>query len=182
LDEAMATSPAPAKNRGWLWYFILLGFLSILATTILVVYNLQQQLKPEQLEAAQKLWQEKGLKSYHLVYTIKIHELSTTDYYDVRVKDGFVTQVSVNNLAQPASKFHYYGMEKLFSYIDTNLERDQKKGQPRTFTRAIFDPGHGGLRWYVRRVMGSKERVELTVEKLEPLLTIEGNKLGEPGA
>ena len=156
------------KNRNWLWYFLTLAFLTLLATTILIVYNLSQQLKPEQLQAARRQWQEKGLPSYHLVYSIKIHEESRSDLYDITVKDHHVTQALVNGLSQTADKFHWYGMEKLFSYIATDLERDQKKGQPRAYTRALFDPQNGALRWYVRRVMGTQHRVEITIEKLTP--------------
>lgn len=162
----MSTPAAGRTNRGWIWYFVILAFLTVLATTILVVYNLNQQLKPEQLEKAWQVWKEQGPHSYHLVYTIKINEPSSTDHYDVKVKDTAVIQAAVNGQQEPANRLHYYGMEKLFGYIDSNLERDQKKGQPRTYTRALFDPDHGGLRSYVRRVMGSKERVEITVEKL----------------
>lgn len=153
------------NNRGWIWYFVVLGALTLLATSVLVVYNLRQQLKPEELEAARHTWKNHGLRDYHLVYTIRINEEPNADRYEVWVVGGRATRVLVNG--REDDRLHWYGMEKLFGYIETNLERDGNKGQPRSYTRAIFDHGTGALRWYVRRVMGSRERVEMTIEKLE---------------
>lgn len=161
--------PRPAvRNNGWIWYFVLLGVMTLAATIILVVYNLQQQLKPEQLERARADWEAKGPKSYRLVYTVKINELNSTNHCEVLVRNGRAIRVQVNDELLPATQLSYYGMHRILGDINANLEKDQDKGRPRTYTRAIFDPANGALRWYVRRVMGGKERVEITIEKLEP--------------
>jgi len=155
-------------NSNWIWYFVVLAALSLIAVVTLIVYNLQQQLKPEQLAAAQKLWDEKGPRSYRLKYTVKKNDDPRVDEYTVKVVDGKVMAATVNGLEEPLERLRYYGMAVLFKYIEDYQELDRKQGQPRTYCRAIFDPDTGALRWYVRRVMGRRERVEITVQRLEP--------------
>ena len=119
-----------------MWYFIIVGVLTVSATSVLVIYNLNQQLRPEKLETARALWKEKGPRTYHLVYTIKLNDDQPTPY-DVHVDDGRVTSVLVNG--QPDSRHHWYGMDRLYDYIEADLERD-RKSQRRNFTRAHLRP------------------------------------------
>jgi len=89
------------------------------------------------------------------------------DHYDVTVHDGVATRVKVNGRWEKSERFAEYGMDKLYNLLAENLKIDRQKDQPRTFTRAIFDPNNGALLWYVRRVMGGRKRMEITFEKLE---------------
>jgi hypothetical protein len=157
------------RNRGWIWFFLILAGLTVAAIVTLVVYNLGQQLKPEQLAEARKLWVENGLKSYQLSYTVKRGVEQEADHYLVRVRDGKVISASVNGHAEPAGRLHHYGMLRLYDFIDRFLKLDAEPGKPRTYTRALFDANTGGLRWFVRRVMGGHERLEIVVDSLEPL-------------
>ena len=61
-------SAPPKKSRTWVWYFIVLAVLTATSVTILVTFNLRQQLKPEQLAAAKALWKEKGPRDYTMTY------------------------------------------------------------------------------------------------------------------
>ena len=153
-----------------LWFFVVLIVLAVAATVILIVYNLYQQLKPDQLTAARQLWQEKGPADYRLVYNIS-NNLSPRekqiDQYDVTVRGGVVTAATRNGKTEPPSRLGSYGMDKLLDFVADNMSKDQEPGRPRTFTRAMFAPNNGALLWYVRRVMGSFERVEITIEKIE---------------
>jgi hypothetical protein len=162
--------PPPSRNRGWLWYFLILVVLTIAATGILVVYNLGQQLKPEELEAARKLWDEKGPANYTLVYKTKNKDDEEVTYR-VKVREKKTVEAtfssSSKNLSIDKEQLGHYGMHGLFVDVERFMEIDQKKGARRIFCRAIFDPETGAIRWYVRRVMGSTERLEITVEKLE---------------
>ena len=133
----------------------------------MIVFNLRQQLKPEQLEAARKLWETNGPKDYVLKYSIHVYQDQRTDHYLVRVKQGKAYEAIVNDLPQSADRMGYYGMEALFNYIERFLEIDAEPNAPRTFARARFDEKTGALRDYVRRVMGKSDRVEITVEGLE---------------
>jgi hypothetical protein len=167
------------KNHRWIWFFVVVAGLSLAAVVSLIVYNLGQQLKPEQLEAAIRLWKEKGWRSYQLTYTIKRGIPASTDTYVVRVRGGRVVSSTVNDRPEEKRLFGARGMDALFDDIERFRELDAKPGRPRTYTRAIFDNDTGALRWYVRSVMGvadsvfgaaiTKERTEIKIESLEPL-------------
>ncbi len=157
------------KNRTWIWFFLALIGLSLVAVVTLIVYNLGQQLKPEELTAARRLWQEHGPRGYQLTYTIKRGIQAKRDTFVVRVRAGRVVSASVNDLPEPKERFPYRGMDALFDNIARFQDFDAKPGRPRTYTRAIFDKNTGALLWYVRTVMGGQERVEILVDPLESL-------------
>ena len=52
--EVSETAPT-RRNRGWIWFFVVLGFLTTLAALIPLWYNLSQQLTREQLDQALKV-------------------------------------------------------------------------------------------------------------------------------
>src|SRR4051812_32165483 len=106
---------ASPRNRGWLWYFILLAVLTIAATTILAVFNLRQQLAPEQLEAARKAWQEHGPADYSFSYTVKRDDVggSSTDHYFVKVRGGKPVEVLDNGLPLDEGRLVYHSMPRL---------------------------------------------------------------------
>ena len=58
-------APAPKRNRGWLWYFLILVILTVAATVGLAWYNLSQQLRPEQFEAAWEQMEAERLPGLH---------------------------------------------------------------------------------------------------------------------
>ncbi len=160
-----------AKNRNWLWYFLVLAVLTIIATATLATYNIRQQLKSEQLDAAIAIWRAKGPADYVLVYNAKKTEQSgeMNDHYVVKVKGGKAYEVLVNGLPLPEERqLAYYGMHRLLQDIERFMELDAEKDRPKTYTRGVFNGKNGALAWYVRRVMGSRQRLEITVESLEP--------------
>ena len=162
----------PSKNYGWMWYFAIVLVLSIVATVITVRYNFAMQLKPEMLDSAQTLWNEKGPKEYLLAYTIKINKPGASEsetHYVVKVKDGKAFEAKVNGIAQAPERMVWYGMPKLFYYIEKFLQEDAEPGKPRTYTRAVFDPKTGALERYVRSVMSTGDRVEINVAPLKAL-------------
>jgi hypothetical protein len=59
-------------------------------------------------------------------------------------------------------------LDELFAQVQRFLQIDREPGAPRTYAGAIFHPDDGHLCWYVRGVMGGPERVEITVEDLQP--------------
>lgn len=159
----------PQKKRTWIWYFAVLAVLTIVATATLAIYNIRQQLKPEQLDAAIALWKEKGPKDYVLVYTAKKTELSgeMDDHYVVKVKDGQAYEVLINGLPAEERQLAYYGMTRLLQYLERFMEIDAEPGRPKAFLRGDFNARTGALVRYVRRVMGTKQRLEINVESLE---------------
>src|SRR5262249_60798210 len=101
------------QNRGWLWFFLVLLLLAAVAASSLVVYNLGQQLRPEDVQDARRRWQAKGPRDYRLVYTVKTDD-QPVDHYAVRVQGGKVTQATVNGKPLPAEELAGADMEGLF--------------------------------------------------------------------
>ena len=157
---------APKKNRGWIWYFVVLFVMAIVATTVLVVFNLRQQLTPEQLEAARQMWKEKGPRDYSMTYTIRKNAEPDADQYEVKVRGGRTVESRFNGQPESPERFGYRTMDALFNDIERFMKHDSEKGSPKVYVRAIFDVQKtGGIRWYVRRVMGGRQRQEITVER-----------------
>ena len=156
-----------ARSRNWIWFFAVLAFLGVLAVTILGVYNLRQQLKPEQVEAARSLWEEKGPRSYDLEYTV-VKPGSAEELYLVQVRGRRTVKVTLNGRPLEERLYRDYGMGALLDQIDAFLEHDARPESPRTFAKALFDPGDGHLVHYVRSVRVNREHLEITVTRLDP--------------
>jgi hypothetical protein len=159
----------PHKNRAWLWLFAALFVASIVVAAVMIRYNLSLQLTPEQLEAARALWRAKGLRDYDMVYTKQLNEDPRTEKFAVKVRAGEVVEVLMNGMPLEKENLPYHSMDRLFSYIRQDLDRDHKAGEPKTYLRAIFDDHTGALHSYVRRVMGTRQRSALTVIELTAL-------------
>ena len=140
----------------------------------MIIWNLNQQLTLEKLSAAEKLWNEKGPKSYKMVYTKDVQgEKPTT--IAVTVRDEKVTDVMMDGapLQQDPDRKDdlriYYSMNAQFLYIRRFLELDGKSGAQPVYCVAQFDPHTGALGHYVRTEQQTKQRVELIFKPLEPL-------------
>ena len=75
------------RRRRWLWFFVTLAGLSALALTTLIVYNLRQQLRPEQLAEARERWQQHRPDDYDLDYTLRQDDAGPETCH-VRVRSG----------------------------------------------------------------------------------------------
>lgn len=155
----MSTPASP--NRNWIWYFVILVVLTTASITTLIVFNLGQQLKPAQLAAAADLWKQRGPRDYDMAYTKKVGEIET---YVVEVRKGIVVSAERNGKPVEERQLRYHSMNALFSDIERFQELDAEPGRPKTFTIATFDADDGHIKHYIRRVMGSTERQEITVE------------------
>jgi hypothetical protein len=196
---------SPLQSRRWVGFFVILGILGTAAIVINLVYNVSQQLKPEQLAAARALWKEKAPPDYDLDYVIKDEEATggteplrlIVDRISVHVRDGKIQTVSRNGAVVPdgfassqmlailacvptlpgapptlaaglVAQQYSYGVGPLFDLIHANLERDGQPGGQRTFTHALFDKGDGHPIHYVRRVMGTRRRLEIIIQLTDP--------------
>jgi Family of unknown function (DUF6174) len=168
--ESYLRSPVSSvrSNHRWVWFFVALVVLTVAAIATLIIYNSRQLLKPEKLQAARALWQEHGPRGYDFDYTVKTQD-NDLQQYAVKVRGGKVTAVTLNERPLEPAQLHYHSMAALFDDIETFLDRDSQPGVPRTFTRGDFAPDDGHLIAYVRRVMGSRERVEINVIRFEPI-------------
>ncbi len=162
----------PEQSYRWVWYFVILAILTIAACSILVWYNLRQQLKKPELEAALARWKQNRPSDYDLTYTKRG---SASGTFLVEVRDRRIINVTLdgreitqNDKPLDPSRFDRYDMTALMDDIETFLEEDAEPGRPRTFTVATFDPNDGHLVRYVRRVMGTSERIEINVRLEKP--------------
>jgi len=158
----------PQQSYRWVWYFVVLVILTVAACTILVWYNLRQQLKKEDLEAARSRWKANRPPDYDLSYTKRG---SASGTFFVKVRHGTVVTVTLDGreITQgdkpiDPSRFYRYDMTALMDDIETFLEKDAEPGRLRTYTVATFDPTDGHLVRYVRRVMGTSERIEINAQ------------------
>lgn len=180
MDSLASTNGPPVavkKNRTWVWYFVIVAGLSIAATTTMIVYNLKQQLTPEQLQAAVARWNERGPASYDMEYTKQTAASESIETYVVEVRAGKVVKVDVapglrgkDTRWQPIEErlYPYHSVPALFGFMNDFLAQDRRPGRPRAFVRAAFDDNDGHVMRYVRNVSGAKERVEIVVTKFEP--------------
>jgi hypothetical protein len=162
--------PSPArKNRAWIYFFVFIVVASVGVAGFMIGFNLWIQLKPEQLEEARKLWQEKGPPSYNMVYTKRLNDDTKVDRFEVEVRGGEVKKVLMNGrplqkeIDEGEDPRNYHTMERLFRDIERLMEMDKKPDAKRVFVTAIFDDHNGGLRRYIRRVMGTTQRIEMHI-------------------
>jgi hypothetical protein len=161
----MKAASQNTRPRKWVWFFLLLGTLAVAGVGIEVWSNLQQQLTPEKLAVARALWAEKGPRDYELDYEVKRGDTPDPsprvgEKYTVRVKDG--------KADSPPRPGEFGSMDDLFDWIDARQRADQQPGSPRAFVKPTFDPADGHVEHYVRSVMATRERIEISVT-LRPL-------------
>jgi hypothetical protein len=162
----MATSTTAARSNGWLWFFVILVVLTVAAISTLVGYNLRQQLKREDLERARDTWTRFGPRDYDLDYLVK-KQAGDPERYRVRVRDGKVVFVSLNDRPVESFQYRYYGVPAMFDNIEGFLDRDAELGSPRAFNLAKFDERDGHVFYYRRSIMGGRESLEITA-RLDP--------------
>ena len=159
----------PRKNHAWIYFFVFIIVASVGVAGFMIGFNLWIQLKPEQLEAATKLWQKKGPTSYNMVYTKRLNDDTKVDTFEVEVRGGEVKKVLMNGRPLQKEKDEdedpriQHSMERLFRDIERFTELDKKPDAKKVFVTAIFDDQNGGLRRYIRRVMGTTQRIEMHI-------------------
>jgi hypothetical protein len=157
--------PSARFGRGWVWFFVALAVLTVAAIGVQIWYNAGQQLTWEQLTAANQLWKEHGPADYDL--TCLVRKLDSTDTYHVEVRHKQVALATLNGQTLEPRLAAYWDMPHLFSDIEGHWQQDHPRDrQPerRTFVTAVFDARDGHVLHYVRSVLSTRERVEITVE------------------
>jgi hypothetical protein len=165
-----ARAPVRRRNRKWVWFFVALVLLTLTAVTSIVVYRWGQMLTPERLEAARKLWMEKGPKDYQFRYLKRLGGSDRPDRFAVVVRGGKVRSVTLNGTIQlPARLLAYHSMDALFDDIEAFLKQDREPNSARPTTFAQFAPEDGHLVSYMRGGVADRQRVSLRVEEFKPL-------------
>ena len=161
--------PTRPRNYGWVYFYVFVIVASVSVAGFMIWFNLSIQLTPEKLADAKKLWQQKGPKSYDMTYTKRLNDDATVSRFDVKVRSGVLEEVKLNGqklVKQPDQESDpriYHSMDRLLSDIERFMNIDNKPGAPKVYVTAIFEPDNGALRRYIRRVMGTTQRIELHV-------------------
>jgi hypothetical protein len=175
----MNPPPPAARPRRWVLFFVVLAALAATAVVVPIVYNLSIQLKPEELDAARRRWQENAPADYDLACLVKDeHEgrEAIERQYLVKVRAGRVVLVVDGNevvyvdpsLAVVAGPAPWalstedparIGVPALFDEMEAALRQDESSAR-RNYATASFDPHDGHPSRYVHRVRGTHDRVE----------------------
>jgi hypothetical protein len=162
------------NNYGWVAYFAFLIVASLGVMIFMIWYNQSLQLTPEQLQEARTLWEEKGPKNYDMIYTKRINE-DPPIKFAVKVRGGRVQEVLMNGKPLEADEDRrddpriFHSMTGLLRDMERFMDIDQKPKAPKVYVTLKSDEQTGRVIEYIRRVMGTRQRVQITVEKFTAL-------------
>jgi hypothetical protein len=181
------------RSRRWVWFFAVLVALAVPAVVIPIVYNLRQQLSPEQLAEARERWLQNGASDYDLAFEVRYDTDPQADEHVVQVRGGKVMSWVVNGEEQvlppvrrfesppgtsaaPLEVWERLDVEGLFNMMQKWLEEDAASGSRRNFATASFDSRDGHPLRYVHRVAGTRQRQEWNIKltRVEPVSNPEG--------
>jgi len=145
-------------SKRWLWFFAILVVLTALGAGLELWFNLSQQLKPERLAEARRLWNEKGPRDYTLEYTINQKGRDLEEGI-VHVRQGGASTTS--DRLPKTRAYQFESVEAVFEHMEKDLEADRQPGSPRSFITATFDRNDGHPIRYVRSVSSTRERLEI---------------------
>jgi hypothetical protein len=169
----MTSSPVRPKTRR----LILLGSLAILWSTLGFGCRGGQDVTPDAIEQAKRLWKEAGIRDYELELDWRTGpEIS---HYIVSVKDGEVREIESALTDGRRIELHpgsprYFSVDGLFLTIADELallKTDRPFGQPpgtKVVMRFKADPKLGYPLWYRRDVLGTSQSISIDVIKLVP--------------
>lgn len=169
-----STAPSPRKNqRAWRWaaYFLILAVLVGIAITLPILYNLNQQLRPDQLDAARERWRSQGPRDYDLTFSIQYDREPLAERHVVLVREGRVVMACCEGelvalspvlgacVGLPGGAAPGVGRDvpAIFAHLQSLLEEE---GSQRNFLVAVFDPQTGWPRRFIRRVRRQSTREE----------------------
>jgi hypothetical protein len=161
-----------AKNKNWIWLFVVMFTLAALAAGINLTYNLRQQLTPEQLSKAKSKWESFGPVDYDLVVhkdvTTASSERGIRDVLTVQVRNKTVSDLQLNGRQLERRLWSQYDMAGWFEWIERNMEIDRQPKAPRSYCVAQFDAEDGRIIKYIRSVSATGDRQEINIELKVP--------------
>jgi hypothetical protein len=167
-----AVPAARRRPRAWMGYLVLLVLLSAVAAVVPIVYNLRQQLRPEQLAAARQRWRDNGPNDYDLTFAIRYDRETLPQRHLVIVRGGKVVFaacegeiVTLSPALRAAAGLPAGGLGRepgqdvpaIFDHIEDLLH---EPGAERNFLVAMFDTRDGHPRRIIRRIRRSSTREE----------------------
>src|SRR5262245_1791034 len=173
MASVSASRQVVSHSRAWVGFFLVLAGLAVTGVVVPIVYNLGQQLRPEQLAAAKDRWGREGSAEYDLTYTIQYDREREAERHVVVVREGRivwascegeVVQVSpaVGAAAGVTAGAGLSGgrdVAAIFARLE-ELLAEEGESPRRNFLVAVFDPKEGWPRRIVWRVRGTSRREE----------------------
>lgn len=153
------------RNSGWIWYFVIVVVLGALGTVWLVDFNLRLQLKHEPLAANKALWDANKPADYDLVYTIKMDDETQGVRYTVRVRANKLVYVLEQGVELAPEQAARHTMDALFDLLHKYLDADGVPGAAKVYARARFHDANGAILEYVRRIMRTRQRLEIAINR-----------------
>ena len=166
----------PKKNHYWIWVYAVITLLTAAGITIMLLYNHFQQLTPEQLHSAWDLWKAKGPKSYKMTFNKRFKPKEHPIKYKVTVIDNKVTEVKasyfpydkrLDSLVSEETEYTHYSMDGMFRDLERFMEVDKEQGKK--YLKVIFKMDKDGRILELLRVVDHERRLQVELEKLEPL-------------
>jgi hypothetical protein len=170
------------KSKRWIWFFVALAVLGLLAIGINLGYNLGEPLTPEKLQAARELWQQRRPADYDLkILTIQAGA-TMRNRYALKIRAGKIVEFLVNDrtpepllnregqedFAAERYQVEEYDIDGLFDAIE-KLMTDDRKANRSNFTRARFDKTDGHLQYYQRQVGGRQaQQIQVELKRVPP--------------
>jgi len=157
------------RNRGWIWFFVVLGILAAAAVTINMLYSARQRLTMDQLRSAQERWDRTGPRDYDLVIDKTIGSATpggdkTRDRITVEVRGGKGRAGKINGQPLDERLLSEYDMAGWLSFVEEFVRQSEKPDAPRTFLSADFEPQTGALLRFRRSVRTTREWVEVVFQ------------------
>ena len=167
------------RSRRWVPFFVLLCCLAVTGVVLPIVYNLGQQLRPEQLAAAKARWQQSGPADYDLTFTLKYDREPQAERHVALVRGGRVVWSSCEGelvqvspavgaaigVAAGGSSRGGRDVPAIFAHLEALLAEGETQGN---FLVAVFDPKTGWPRRIIRRVRGTSTREEWNLRVWKP--------------
>jgi hypothetical protein len=184
MDPAAVVPPRRRRSRAWIVYFLILAILASIAIVVPILFNINQQLRPEQLEAARQRWRDHEPRDYDLTFAITWDRDQTPERHMVAVRGGKIVFASCEGeilFLAPAMRAaaglpggglpraHAYDVPAIFDHLDGLL---REEGARRNFLIAGFDPNDGYPRRFIRRIRGTSTREKWDV-RVWPAGTLE---------
>ena len=171
------TVASSRRGRHWIVFFVVLAGLVGAAMTLPIVYNLGQQLRPDDLERARRRWRANGPTDYDLTFAVTYDRERQGERHIVLVRGGKVAFASCEGevmalgpalaaaiglpgggLGEPRA----WDVPALFDHIEELLAEANTTAR-RSFLVAVFDPHAGYPRRFIRRIRGTSTREEWDV-------------------
>lgn len=176
----MSDPATPRRGpRNWVWIFVALGVLGVLAIAINWAYNATQPLTEDQLRTARQMWRERRPANYDLRIDTATESSGriVRDRIELQVRNGAIVSFLHNgrdpeplldpegrrNVEEERRQRAAYDIDGLFDAIEEFMTADRRSGV-NSFLRARFDKTDGHVTLFIRQVNRSRSpviRVEL---------------------